>query len=94
MTEIYTGFVTRIINREFSIAADKVTFDVVKYWINKFFCAICYRNIFYCSILYCCSIIKSGMAFKSLFNDAKHNLLLIMLFKVVKYSTKYFCFNS
>ena len=37
MTEIYTGFVTRIINREFSIAADKVTFDVVKYWINKFF---------------------------------------------------------
>ena len=37
MTEIYTGFVTRIINREFSIAADKVTFDVVKYWVNKFF---------------------------------------------------------
>lgn len=37
MTEMYTGFVTRIINREFSIAADKVTFDTVKYWINRFF---------------------------------------------------------
>ncbi len=37
LTEIYTKFVTRILNREFAIASDKVTFDVVQYWISKFF---------------------------------------------------------
>lgn len=37
MTEIYTKFVTRILNRQFSIAADKVVFDTVQYWISKFF---------------------------------------------------------
>lgn len=37
LTEIYTKFVTRVLNREFSIAADKVVFDVVQYWVAKFF---------------------------------------------------------
>ncbi|MCM1215381.1 MAG: hypothetical protein NC548_12785 [Lachnospiraceae bacterium] len=37
MTEIYTKFFTRILNRQFSIAADKVVFDTIQYWINKFF---------------------------------------------------------
>lgn len=34
---IYTKFITRIINREFSIAANKEIFDIIQYWINKFF---------------------------------------------------------
>lgn len=33
----YTGFVIRILNREFSIAANKQLVDSIKYWINKFF---------------------------------------------------------
>lgn len=37
LMSIYTKFITRIINREFSIAADKQTFDTIQYWINKFF---------------------------------------------------------
>lgn len=37
LTEIYTKFVTRILNREFAIAADKQVFDTVQYWINRFF---------------------------------------------------------
>lgn len=37
LTEIYTKFVTRILNREFSIAADKIVFDTIQYWINRFF---------------------------------------------------------
>lgn len=37
LTEMYTKFVMRIINRQFSIAPDKVTFDVVQYWVSKFF---------------------------------------------------------
>lgn len=37
LTEIYTKFVSRILNRQFAIAADKVTFDVVQYWISRFF---------------------------------------------------------
>ena len=37
MTEIYCKMFTRIINREFHIAADKITFDCIQYWINKFF---------------------------------------------------------
>lgn len=36
-TEIYCKFFTRILNREFSIAADKIVFDTVQYWINRFF---------------------------------------------------------
>lgn len=37
LTEVYNKFFTRVLNREFSIAADKVVFDTVQYWINKFF---------------------------------------------------------
>lgn len=37
MTDIYTKFVTRVLNREFSIAADKMVFDTIQYWINRFF---------------------------------------------------------
>lgn len=37
LMEIYCKFFTRIINREFSIAADKVQYDIIRYWINKFF---------------------------------------------------------
>lgn len=37
LMEVYDKFVTRILNREFSIAADKVVFDTVQYWINRFF---------------------------------------------------------
>ena len=37
LMEVYNKFVTRVLNREFSIAADKTVFDVVQYWINKFF---------------------------------------------------------
>lgn len=36
-TEVYTKFFTRILNRDFSIAAEKPIFDVVQYWINRFF---------------------------------------------------------
>ena len=37
LTEIYTKFVTRIINREYSIMADKTVYDIIQYWISKFF---------------------------------------------------------
>lgn len=37
LMEIYCKFFTRIINREFSIAADKVQYDIIRYWINKYF---------------------------------------------------------
>lgn len=37
LSEMYTKFVTRILNRQFAIAPDKVTFDVVQYWVSKFF---------------------------------------------------------
>ena len=37
LNTIYTKFVTRIINREFSIISDKVLFDKVSFWIGKFF---------------------------------------------------------
>lgn len=37
LTEIYTKFVVRVLNREFSVASDKITFDVVQYWISRFF---------------------------------------------------------
>lgn len=37
LTEIYTKLVTRVINREFSIAANKIVFDVIQYWVAKFF---------------------------------------------------------
>ena len=37
LMEIYTKFVTRIINREFAVAADKIVFDTIQYWINRFF---------------------------------------------------------
>lgn len=37
LTEIYTKFFTRVINREYSIGADKIVFDTIQYWINRFF---------------------------------------------------------
>lgn len=37
LMEMYCKFFTRIINREFSIAADKIQYDIIRYWINKFF---------------------------------------------------------
>ena len=37
LMDIYTKFVTHILNREFSIKADKVVFDTLIYWVNKFF---------------------------------------------------------
>lgn len=37
LSDIYTKCVTRILNREFSIAADKQVFDTIQYWISKFF---------------------------------------------------------
>lgn len=36
-TEVYTKFFTRILNRDFSIAAEKPILDVLQYWINRFF---------------------------------------------------------
>lgn len=35
--DVYTKLVTRIINKDYSIAADRPTFDVIQYFINKFF---------------------------------------------------------
>lgn len=37
LTEIYTKFVTRILNREFSIMTDKIVYDTIQYWISKYF---------------------------------------------------------
>lgn len=37
LMEMYCKFFTRIINREFSIAVDKIQYDIIRYWINKFF---------------------------------------------------------
>lgn len=37
LTDIYSKFFTRIINREFSVAADKPLFDSIQYWVKKFF---------------------------------------------------------
>lgn len=37
LMDIYTKFFTRIINREFSIAAKKVEFDMIQYWVNRYF---------------------------------------------------------
>ena len=37
LMELYTKFVIRILNREFAIQADKVAFDTLQYWINRFF---------------------------------------------------------
>jgi len=37
MMEVYTKFVIRIINKEFSVIADKIVFDTLQYWINRFF---------------------------------------------------------
>ena len=35
--EIYSKLFMRVINREYSIGADKKLFDSVQYWINRFF---------------------------------------------------------
>lgn len=37
LMEIYTKLVCRILNREFSIGAEKIIYDTIQYWINKFF---------------------------------------------------------
>lgn len=37
LMEIYTKFVCRILNREYSIAAEKVVNETIQYWTNKFF---------------------------------------------------------
>lgn len=37
LMEIYTKFVCRILNREYSIAAEKVVSETVQYWTNRFF---------------------------------------------------------
>ncbi len=37
LMEIYTKFVSRILNREYSIMIDRVVFDEIQYWINRFF---------------------------------------------------------
>lgn len=37
LTEVYCKFFTRILNRQFSIAAEKIVFDTVQYWVGKFF---------------------------------------------------------
>ena len=35
--EIYCKLFCRVLNREFSIAADKAKMDTIQYWVNKFF---------------------------------------------------------
>lgn len=37
LMDIYSKFVTRVLNRQFSIMSDKICLDVIQYWINKFF---------------------------------------------------------
>ena len=37
LMDLYTKFVTHILNKEFSIKAEKIVFDSLQYWINKFF---------------------------------------------------------
>ena len=37
LMDIYDKFFTRIINREFSIAAKKAEFDSIQYWVNRYF---------------------------------------------------------
>lgn len=37
LMELYCQFVTRILNREYAIKSDKVVYDTIQYWINKFF---------------------------------------------------------
>ena len=37
LMEIYTKLVCRVLNREFSIAAEKVVNETIQYWVNRFF---------------------------------------------------------
>ena len=37
LMDIYEKFFTRIINRLYSIAANKTDFDTIRYWINRYF---------------------------------------------------------
>ncbi|MCM1439773.1 MAG: hypothetical protein NC131_11330 [Roseburia sp.] len=37
LNEIYVKLFMRIINREFSLAANKIVFDVLQYWVSRFF---------------------------------------------------------
>lgn len=37
MTDMYTEFMIKILNREFAIKSDRNTFETLQYWIRKFF---------------------------------------------------------
>lgn len=37
LMDLYTKFLTRILNRQYAFMSDRVCFDTVQYWINKFF---------------------------------------------------------
>ena len=37
LMDIYTRFFTHILNKDYSIRADKIAFDLIQYWVNRFF---------------------------------------------------------
>lgn len=37
LMNLYTKFIMRIINRQFAISPDKIAWDILVYWINRFF---------------------------------------------------------
>jgi len=37
LMNLYTKFIMRIINRQFAISSDKIAWDILVYWINRFF---------------------------------------------------------
>ena len=37
LMEVYTKFVCRILNKEYQIIPDKILYDTIQYWVNKFF---------------------------------------------------------
>lgn len=45
LMEIYTKLVTRIINREFSVAAKKDDFDIIQYYINRYFLEVVFGAV-------------------------------------------------
>lgn len=44
LMEIYTKFVIRVLNREYSVIADRKTYDTLQYWINRFFLTKIYNT--------------------------------------------------
>lgn len=40
--EMYDKFFTRVINRLYSVGADKIVFDTIRYWIRRFFLEVVY----------------------------------------------------